>query len=262
MSAANPSWYDLLGVDESASADEIRAAWKSAIGELDPTDRRFRVLNQAAEVLLDPEERAAYDEALAPDVSAASEAAEPAVEAPPPPPSDPATAAVAEPDAQSARPPAWLLAGLGFLAAVLVGLCVWQAQKPSDQDIADSTDAALQAAGPAVAALLSYDYRDLDATKKAAEAAITEDYRKTSYAPFFDDVIATNAVDTKSIVKSETRSVAITRAGADRVQVFVLVDRVTTNKATTEPVVYRDSATLTMEHVGDEWLIDKVDIGQ
>ena len=37
-----------------ASADEIRAAWKTGIADLDPTDRRFRVLNQAAEVLLDP----------------------------------------------------------------------------------------------------------------------------------------------------------------------------------------------------------------
>ena len=50
-----PSWYDLLGVEPDASADEIRAAWKAAIADLDPGDRRFRALNQAAEVLLDPD---------------------------------------------------------------------------------------------------------------------------------------------------------------------------------------------------------------
>ena len=41
VSAPSPSWYDLLDVDRR-DADEIRAAWKSAIAELDPTDRRFR----------------------------------------------------------------------------------------------------------------------------------------------------------------------------------------------------------------------------
>ena len=54
MSAPTPSWYDLLGVEPDASADEIRAAWKAAIADLDPSDRRFRTLNQAAEMLLDP----------------------------------------------------------------------------------------------------------------------------------------------------------------------------------------------------------------
>ena len=48
-----------------ASADEIRAAWRAAIADLDPTDRRFGAYNQAAEVLLDPERRAAYDAELA-----------------------------------------------------------------------------------------------------------------------------------------------------------------------------------------------------
>ena len=60
-----PNWYDLLDVDHDASDTEIRAAWKAAIADLDPTDRRFRVYNQAAEVLLDPARRAAYDAELA-----------------------------------------------------------------------------------------------------------------------------------------------------------------------------------------------------
>ena len=61
----NPSLYDLLNVDESASTDEIRAAWKAAIADLDPTDRRFRAYNQAAETLLDPKRRRDYDAELA-----------------------------------------------------------------------------------------------------------------------------------------------------------------------------------------------------
>ncbi|MDI6909328.1 RDD family protein [Nocardioides sp.] len=60
-STPSPSWYDLLGVNSDAPAEEIRAAWRAQIAELEPTDRRFAVLNQAAEVLLDPARRAAYD---------------------------------------------------------------------------------------------------------------------------------------------------------------------------------------------------------
>ena len=56
--------YDLLDVEESASSDEVRAAWKASIADLDPTDRRFRAFNDAAGVLLDPEKRAAYDREL------------------------------------------------------------------------------------------------------------------------------------------------------------------------------------------------------
>ena len=60
-----PSWYDVLDVDESATPAEIRTAWKAAIADLDPGDRRFRLANQAAEVLLDPDKRAAHDAQLA-----------------------------------------------------------------------------------------------------------------------------------------------------------------------------------------------------
>ncbi len=59
------SLYDVLDVEPDATEDEIRAAWKSAIADLGPGDRRFRAYNDAAEVLLDPERRAAYDAELA-----------------------------------------------------------------------------------------------------------------------------------------------------------------------------------------------------
>ncbi len=266
MSAPSPSWYDVLDLDPDASQDEIRVAWKAGIAELEPTDRRFRLMNQAAEVLLDPARRAEYDEALR---SERSEPEEPAVveEVAQQPSRDqvtePPTAPRSEPaKAQPRVIPAWLLAGLGVLAAVLVGLCVWQAGEPTDADIEDSTREALLAAGPAAEALLSYDYRDLEATRVAAEGVITENYLDETYEPFFEEVVSNNAVETKSIVKTETVEAAVVRSGVDRVQVFVLIDRPTTNAASAEPVVYRDSATLTLEREGDEWLVDAVEIGQ
>lgn len=61
----SPNLYDLLDVEESATREEIRAAWRSATADLDPTDRRFRAYNDAATVLLDEDARAAYDAELA-----------------------------------------------------------------------------------------------------------------------------------------------------------------------------------------------------
>ncbi|MEZ0577947.1 J domain-containing protein [Nocardioides sp. MH1] len=75
------SLYDLLDVDETASADEVKAAWKAAIADLDPTDRRFRAYNDAAAVLLDEDKRTAYDAELASARDAEAEADE-AEEAP------------------------------------------------------------------------------------------------------------------------------------------------------------------------------------
>ena len=67
--------YDLLDVEESATEDQIRAAWKTAIADLDPTERRFRAYNDAAGVLLDADKRAAYDAELAAERAAAQETA-------------------------------------------------------------------------------------------------------------------------------------------------------------------------------------------
>lgn len=68
--------YDLLNVDESATADEIRAAWKAAIADLEPSDRRFRAYNDAAGVLLDAGKRTSYDAGLAEERAEAEALAE------------------------------------------------------------------------------------------------------------------------------------------------------------------------------------------
>ncbi|GIM62811.1 hypothetical protein Pve01_78970 [Planomonospora venezuelensis] len=59
-----PTWYDVLDVPHDAPTEDVRAAWKGRIADLEPGDRRFDTLNRAAKVLLDPVARAAYDETL------------------------------------------------------------------------------------------------------------------------------------------------------------------------------------------------------
>jgi Mce-associated membrane protein len=244
---ATPVWYDLLDVDPDASDAEIRAAWKSAIADLDPSDRRFRVLNQAAEVLLDGGRRAEYDAELA--------AYEPTEEPAPAP---------AAPTAVSTRPlgrvvPGWLLVAVATLAALVVGACtVLAVTAPSDASTADATRDAQAAAERAIVPVLSYDAADMAGSQRAAEGYLTSDYRK-QYDQLFA-VLAENAGRTKTVVTAEVVASALVRSGDDRVSVLLFVNRPTTNKQTDrrsgEPVVYKDQVTVTMQKVGDDWLVD------
>jgi Mce-associated membrane protein len=244
-----PNWYDLLDVDPTASDAEIRAAWKAAIAELDPTDRRFRVYNQAAEVLLDPARRAAYDAELA--------AAEPEPEPELVPQSAPAAPAPAAPaDAASGRRPVptWLLAGLGVLTLALLGFTAYLWTTPSDEAVEDSTRTAQSAAERAIVPVLSYDAKTLDEDQADAQAYLTSDYR-AEYDKLFE-LIRENAPGVGTKVDVEVVASGIVRSGEDRVEVLLFVNRPTTNKQQAEPVVYKDQVTVTMERVGDDWLVD------
>ena len=67
--------YAVLGIARDASTDEVRDAWKGAVADLDPTDPKLNVFNQAGAVLLDPVKRAKYDAGLAEEDSASDDVA-------------------------------------------------------------------------------------------------------------------------------------------------------------------------------------------
>lgn len=241
MSATpNPSWYDLLGVPADADADEIRTAWRAQIADLDPTDRRFAVLNQAAEVLLDPARRAAYDAEIAPA-------------APEPEP------AASEPARGLAVVPGWLLAGVAVITLVVVTATaiVWT-REPSAASVESDARAAQAAAERAVVPILSYDATDLDASKAAATPYLTSDYRK-EYDKLFDGIIAQNAPSTGTVLTADLIRSGIVRSGTDRVQVFALINQTRTNKKYKEPQIYKNWVTITMEKVDGDWLVAKLD---
>jgi DnaJ domain len=65
-----PTHYEVLGIPDRASAEEVRRAYRRLVKAAHP-DRagdpeRFRVLTQAYDVLSDPTRRAAYDRSLLP----------------------------------------------------------------------------------------------------------------------------------------------------------------------------------------------------
>jgi Mce-associated membrane protein len=282
---SSPSLYDLLDVDSTASDTEIRAAWKAAIADLDPSDRRFRAYNQAAEVLLDPDRRAAYDAELTTADDQAQEHAAPAGHGPPSatsPEAEQTTApregpgkaglgsrltglkgrlsrprpAAAGTSAGVARGPvpAWLLIGLAVVVAGLIAGVVYFANQPSDTEIEESTRAAQSAAERAVVPVLSYDAKTLDEDQAAAQAQMTSGYRK-KYDQLFE-AIKDNAPRTGTSVSAEVIASGIVRSGEDRAEILLFVNRPTTNKSRPEPVVFRDQVTVTMQRVGGDWLVD------
>ena len=66
--SAKRDYYDVLGVERSASADELRKAYRGLarkhhpdVSDADDAEARFKELNEAYQVLSDAQKRAAYD---------------------------------------------------------------------------------------------------------------------------------------------------------------------------------------------------------
>lgn len=264
--STTPTWYDVLGVDRSASDAEVRAAWKAGTADLEPGDRRFDSLNKAARVLLDPGQRAAYDAEIGepepePEPVPVPEARpEPeARRSSPSPAAGPAAVAVQRFRGRSAGGsdgvPTWMLVALAVLAVAMVVATVWTWQREAEAG-EDAVREAQAAAEKAVVPVLSYDHRTLDADQESAQALLTDDYRQ-DYDQLFA-VIKQNAPRTRTAVTAEVVSSGIVRSGEDRVDVLLFVDRPTTNKLNPEPIVYRDQVTVTMEQVDGEWLVDEM----
>lgn len=267
------NYYDLLDVDRSASRDEIRAAWKAAVADLEPSDRRFRAYNSAAEVLLDDDRRRAYDATLpADDEDEATAATADEDEVTPTPLSlgheqpvaEPAALEDPEPEARRTggvrslgrfQVPAWLL----VLTAAVGGFDAWLAQRPSDSQVQTDTRDAQATAERAIVPILSYDYHDLAASKAAASAYFSPNYR-ACYDKLFS-LIQQNAPSTQTVIKTQVVSSGVVRAessDSNRVQVLVFVNRPTTNKLNKTPIVYHDEVTVTMVKSGEDWQVDNL----
>ncbi|MFI2706411.1 hypothetical protein ACH5WX_02595, partial [Nocardioides sp. CER28] len=151
--------------------------------------------------------------------------------------------------------PLWLLGAAAVVALVLVALAAFAWTRPDPKAIERDAAGAREAAERAVVPVLSYDYRTLDQGQRDAESHLTTHYRDKAFRPLFA-TIKKNAPGTQAVVTTKVVESAIVRAGEDRVEVLVLVDRPTTNKKQTTPVTYEDHVTVTMERSDHGWLID------
>ena len=296
----NPTLYDILGVDRDASPAQIKAAWRDAAERFEPgsggSPAQFRLFNEAAETLLDPERRRTYDAGLDPGPSTAAmspaqdEAPEGAPDTAPDTAQDTArgtaaaeTAPVAttmtvprqpaeDEPGDEARParvaravPTAVLALLAAAAVALVvvvavlGLQTWKLGSVQGQaGITAAQEAAPAAAERAAAAILSYGYQSLDADEKAAEKLMTAKYQK-QYAATFDRLVKPNATKIKATVEADVRSSGVVRAEADRATVLLFVNQTTKSTANNgQPQQALNRVQLTMVRENGTWLVDGI----
>ncbi len=260
------SLYDVLDVEPDATADEIQAAWKRAIADLGPGDRRFRAYNDAAEVLLDPERRTAYDADLG--AGAVEPESDPVVtKAKPEPDADTEPEPEPEPDAQPVDSSersgiaTWVLATVGLVAAAVlaVTIVIWAQHGGDDKKAALDTEknaaAALTAAEKASVPVLSYDYRTFDAGIADAESYMTTSYA-AQHSQLMND-LRDDATEQKAIVEAEFKGSAIVRVTDDRADILVLINQVI-QKADAADFVLPVWATLQMVLEDGTWQVDSI----
>ncbi|MCW2807492.1 MAG: heat shock protein DnaJ domain protein [Marmoricola sp.] len=284
----SPTWYDVLGVSRDATPEEIKAAWRASTDRFEPGSGsgQFRMFNEAADVLLDPDRRAAYDVSLADDARTAptvslSEGHRPAgEEAPPPAPVFAGAEDVERPGrrvprrrSRSAGPQATvdirraasrravlltsLLAVLtvaALVAAAFLGLKV-----RTDARVAAARDEAPAAAERAAKAILSYDYRTLPADRSRASAYLTPAFR-TKYLKNFTllekqkDGTPGAAIQTKTAVTSSVLGSGVMDAEDGVARVLVYVNQVSTRPGK-DPQIFQNRVAMTMEKDGNRWLV-------
>jgi Mce-associated membrane protein len=175
--------------------------------------------------------------------------------------------------ASERRPPArgvpWPVpAALGLVAVLLLAVAAgpfvdgmgWQAfrtvQGQSDVDQARRTAPA--AAERAAEAILSYDYKTLEADRDAAAQLMTPQYRK-EYLPTFEALVAKLAPEQKAHVEASVRASGVTAAGADRVEVLLFVNQTTRSTAHGgEPQVALNRVTFSMVRQDNAWRVDDI----
>jgi Mce-associated membrane protein len=260
----SPTLYDVLGVSPDASREEIRNAWRGAADRFEPgqgdSTQQFRLFNEAAEVLLDPERRRAYDATLVEDEPGAASVEQTPVGA--------QGESVVPAAGASAKRSTTLLAVLGPVALVAVaaaayfgghGWAAYQEDRRAER-YQQALDRAPAAAESAAAAVLSYDHRSLEADRDAAAKFLTDGYRE-EYVKTFDELVMESAQQTEAQVEAEVLASAPMAGGrrdATRVPVLLFVDQTTESTARAEPSVALNRVRLDMVEVDGTWLVDQI----
>jgi Mce-associated membrane protein len=290
-STPSPTWYDVLGVSREATHEQIKAAWRSATDKFEPgsgSGGQFRMFNEAADVLLDRDRRAAYDASLAAGAAPAGPAEDriaenrvaekPVVHAHPATHTDPRAEnaekrarksaeksapkrdqglPMGEPASRTAVGVAGVLALLTVAAIVLA--VIFGLKVRTEAREADARDEAPAAAERAAKAILAYNYETLPADRKRASAYLSDDFR-AKYLKNFSllekqkDGTPGAAVQTKTVVTSSVLGSGVVDAQEDVVRVLVYVNQVS-KRPGKDPQIFQNRVAMTMEKDGNRWLV-------
>ena len=289
----NPTFYDILGVSPTASSDQIKTAWRDAADRFGPgsggSSAQFRLFNEAADVLLDPARRKAYDEQLVADGQESTGAAGPTSEATAardtqkpigkrvpwlprrektekaaaPPFAGELTADRADSGIPGKGIPVWALFVLGLVAGLTMGAAIYlytgyQRASAYEEALAPAASAAESAAE----ATLSYGYETLESDRDAAAKFLTPKYRSEYITTF--DLVKEPAQQTKAKVEAETLASSTMvdtegNRGPDKVRVLLFVDQTTVSTANSgEPTRALNRVRFDMVKVDGTWLVDHI----
>ncbi len=195
----------------------------------------------------------------APAAPAAAEATAPALHRPSPVPSP---SVVRRPRTTPLRRLAILVAGLLVIALAAADILFWHPWH-HDQTAAEQRERLIASVNPAVAKVVSYDYRHIDQDTAAAAAYLAEPFRD-EYQRSIKTTIRAQALKLKSVVQGEVGSSGISSVTDDGKQATVLVLGQQTITNTLHPATNpeRDpiSVRVTLTFVHGRWLISKMDL--
>ena len=291
------TWYDVLGVSRGATPEEIKAAWRHATDTFEPGSgsAQFRMFNEAADVLLDPARRSAYDAELGeerdgqevdrregqPVAAAAPVSREKDRSEEPPPPApvvhDETDQAVRDDDdhdvesveprparaARRRRPsraPVVLAAVLARLSVVAVVFAVRVGLAVrAEGRVADARDEAPAAAERAAKAMLSYNYEQLPADRERAAAYLTDSFKKKYLANF--TLLEKQKDGTPGAAVQTKTVVTATVLGSGVVDAEDGAARVlvyvnqVSQKPGVDPQIFQNRVSMKMEQQGNRWLV-------
>jgi Mce-associated membrane protein len=155
-----------------------------------------------------------------------------------------------------------VVAGMLVIALAVADVLLWRPWH-HEQTVAEQRERLIASVNPAVAKVVSYDYRHIDQDTAAAAAVLSEPF-SDEYQRSVKTTIRARALKLKSVVEGEVGSSGITSVTDDGKQATVLVlgQQTITNTLHPAPNPEIDPLSLrvTVSLVHGKWLISKLDL--
>ncbi|MEZ0579432.1 hypothetical protein [Nocardioides sp. MH1] len=146
------------------------------------------------------------------------------------------------------------LAALGLLLAACLAVVAagnwWLHQQRRDDDRVDDV---ASTAATTVTAVLSYDYRRLQAGMDSTTPLLTGDAEK-QYVELQQPLLRT-APKLKAVVSADVKATTVLESDDDSARVLLFVDQTSTSKKLTEPQLDQSRILVTLTRSGDHWLV-------
>lgn len=146
----------------------------------------------------------------------------------------------------------------GLLAVLVVVVAVLGYRSYTAHRIDEARSEALSSARSAASDVLSYDYRHLDKDFADAERRLAPPF-SNDYAETTKTVVRPKALETKAVVSADVVGASVVSAAEDRVITLLFVNQTTKSSLAEEGRTDLNRVRLTMERIGDEWLVSKID---